>query len=542
MTEERRKNAIAGLLIAGIAFLVYANSLGNGFVWDDASVILSNPALHDTPLSLFSGIDTVSDIELTPYYRPLTLLIFLIEERLHGHTSFLMHLLSVLIHTANAFLVYRLARLLINDTKAALLAGLLFAVHPINTEGVDFLSGGRNTMLSGFFIIISYLVHEWSARRDNTAGSIAGAMFCLAGLFSKETALAILPVIGFVEIPIITGADPVRRRNSVGRLIPYAVCTAVYLALRNNALSNAGVRMEALPGLAARLLDNLYIIPKYIITIICPTALSPIYYVPEDLNLLALPLAAAWLCIIGILVWLLTRGRSRAAFFGLFWFTAFWLPVSGIIPIPSAPLADRFMYVPAIGIWLVIADQVFRLLSAGSKRRWYGVVAVAIVIFLLAALTVRRNLDWKKEITLFARAVEQYPDNAGAHAELGRAYYHENRQDDKYLNMAEQEFKKALALDPTLHRVHTPIGSIRFEKGDYEAALYHYTEALTFYPFEEEARIYRGMVLEKLGRDKEAVADYQLFLATPGRKLGLLRPYAEERVRDLTNWHVPSEN
>ncbi len=81
---NERSNLLVGLVVAVVALLVYANSLGNGFVWDDDVVIVANPALKGTALSLFSGIDVGRTAELTPYYRPLSLLTFLIEERLHG--------------------------------------------------------------------------------------------------------------------------------------------------------------------------------------------------------------------------------------------------------------------------------------------------------------------------------------------------------------------------------------------------------------------------------------------------------------------------
>ena len=110
--REKRNDLLVGLAVAMVAFLVYANSLGNGFVWDDDVVIVANAALKGNALSLFSGIDVARATELNPYYRPLTLLTFLLEERLHGLTPFLVRLFNVLLHAANAFLVYRLRRAL----------------------------------------------------------------------------------------------------------------------------------------------------------------------------------------------------------------------------------------------------------------------------------------------------------------------------------------------------------------------------------------------------------------------------------------------
>src|SRR5574340_1292842 len=189
MTEVWRRDQIFGLLVALIAVVVYANSLGNGFVWDDTNIIITNPALKGPPLPLFKSIDVGRDYELLPYYRPLTILTFLIEERLHGLSPFPMHLVNILLHAANSFLVYRLAWALGRDHYASLLAGLLFAIHPVNTEAVDFLSGGRNTLLACFFVLSALLLQRRGIVEGKNSAALAGSIFFLTALFSKETAL-----------------------------------------------------------------------------------------------------------------------------------------------------------------------------------------------------------------------------------------------------------------------------------------------------------------------------------------------------------------
>jgi hypothetical protein len=518
----------AGLLVAAIAFLVYANALGNGFVWDDDIVIVANSASRSNALSLFSGIDAGREFELTPYYRPLTLLSFLIENRLHGLNPFLMHFLNVLLHAANAFLVYRLAQKLTGSNQAAILAGLLFAVHPLNTEAVDFISGGRNTLLACLFVLSAYLLHSRSVDRQNLA--VAGSVLFLAALFSKETALGLLLFIIVLESSRCRSETSGSKLRSFGRLLPYVVFTIVYFILRGTALSGAGVRLEILPGLGTRLLDNLYIIPRYLLTVIWPPLLSPRYYVPDDLHLVALPLLAAWLGIICALTWLFTRGRSRAAFFGLSWLAIFWLPVSGIVPFPSAAMADRYFYVPAIGLWIIAADQAARFLpsNALARKRAYGVVALFLLV--LAGMTVLRNIEWRSDVALFSGLVKQYPEQAFGHHNLGCAYL------DKVgdLDSAEREFERALELDPFFPRLRTQLGYVRLLKGDYEGALHHYNEAVSQNPFDAEALLNRAMALDKLGRYEEAAVDYRRFLAAPGNELPQARPQAEARLYELS--------
>ncbi|MEW6713872.1 MAG: tetratricopeptide repeat protein [Nitrospirota bacterium] len=525
--REEKREQYFGLLIAAIAFLVYANSTGNGFVSDDHSVILNNSVLRAAPVSLFNTIDTTSDTQLSPYYRPLTYLTFLIEERLHGFDPFMMHLFNVLLHAVNAFLVYRLGIALLNDQKAALLAGLLFAVHPVHTEGVNFLSGGRNTMLACFFILAAVLIHRRAVLKSRFQVALFGAALFLAGLFSKEMAMMVLPFILFLEIPNIKEGLSGERLKSALRLSPYAVAAFVYLFMRWQTLSRLGIQrgivpdfgeqnlngIYIIPGLAERLLDNIYIVPRYILTIVWPAALSPRYEVPDDFNLYALPLFIGWLSIIAALAWLLRRGRSKTGLFGLSWLALFWLPVSGLFYFSSVTLADRFLYIPAIGLWMIAADHTVRFAPTASSARRYGTIFICVLLLVLASLTVMRNMDWRNDITLTSRLAEQYPENPWGHLHLGSAYIQRRGEHD--LELAEKEFEKALALDHTMQSVYTPLGYIKLEKGDFEGAVYYYSEALAIFPFDRDARINRGIAYEKLGRYKEALADYQFYLTIP---------------------------
>jgi protein O-mannosyl-transferase len=549
LLREKWREFLFGTLISAIAFLVYANSLGNGFVTDDPSVILHNPVLQGNPLQLFSTIDTISDTQLLPFYRPITYLTFYVEGKLHGFNPFLMHLANILLHAANAFLVYRLARLLFADQGPALLVGLLFAVHPIHSESVNFLSGGRNTMLACFFVLLAYLAHNKSIVQGGITASLLGALFFLAGLLSKETAMMVLPAIFMRELISLRENGLSQRLQPVIRLAPYAAAATCYLILRWLTLSRLGIQTSIIPGfgmqklqelyiipsLTERLLYNIYIIPKYLLTIVWPVSLSPRYAVPEDFHLIALPLMVGWGCILGVIVWLLRRASSRATLFGLFWFLAFWIPVSGIFPMSSIQMADRYLYLPAIGLWIIIADQAVRLRIHGKTILRYAALATVLILVVMAALTIQRNLEWRSDITLFSRLVEQYPENPNGYYHLGIAYIKRKGPND--LQVAEKNLEMVLALDPSTQSVQTPLGLVRLERGDFEGALYYYSEALGNFPLDREARINRGITYEKLGRYQEALADYRFYLTIPTyNHIPGSQELAETRIRELSRY------
>jgi tetratricopeptide (TPR) repeat protein len=385
-------------------------------------------------------------------------------------------------------------------------------------------------LLATFFVVASYLVHQWSHAQKSFLGALAGAALFLAGLFSKEIAVAILPFVAVAEYVGVKNEARKFLQKPFVRLLPYEICLVAYLLLRNNALSRAGASLDVINGLASRLQDNIYIIPRYLLNAIWPQFLSPRYFLPEDFNLYVLPLVLAWVCIVGMLWWLFTGGRSRATLFGLAWLFAFWLPVSGIIPIPSAQLADRYLYTPAIGLWLIIADQ-FRIIVLSRERlkRW-GIITLSGILIALAIVTVRRNQIWKSDITLFTTIVELYPDQALGYDSLGCAYL--DRENN--IDLAEKFFERAFILNPSFPRLRTQMGYVRLLRGDLQGALEHYNQAIYRDSQDAEVLLNRGVVLERLGTYCDARDSYRRFLATPGNEFPEARRVTILKISELS--------
>lgn len=549
MLNDKHNELFYGLLVALAAFLVYANSLGNGYVLDDESVILNNPALKGSLLSVFKSIDTTGESQLLPYYRPFTYLTFIFERWLHDLNPVFVRLFNVTLHSVNSFLVYKLSRKLFKEqTHAALLAALLFAVHPIQSEGVDFNAGGRNTMLVCLFSLMTFLYHSLCISRKQTASAILAALLFTLGLFSKESALMLLPFIVGIELQGLRNKISTRLHSFL-RILPYLASTSFYIVMRWMTLSKLGIQTSIIPGfgaqllesmyitepLAKRLLNNLYIIPHYLTSAIWPATLSSRYMIPDDLHRFALPLFAAWIIIFCFIVYIVTKGRSNATLFGVTWLFLFWLPLSGIVIIPGSQMADRFIYIPAIGLWIMVSDQLQKVLAnVKPEFKKYTFTGIALIVVILAGTTIRRNMDWKDNYTLYTRFVMQYPENVHARAGLGKVYYGATPFQNPAL--AEQEFEKVVSLDPTFPMIYTYLGNIKLNKEDLADALYCYTQALAVNPIDKEALVNRGITLEKLGRPNEAIKDYLFFLTSPGSTdtppFG--REHAEKRLKELS--------
>jgi len=523
-------DVLTGIAVVLLAILVYANSLKNGFVWDDDYVILTNLPPAGQLLSLLTGIDSGRPTELMPYYRPLTLFSFALERQIHGLEPWFIRLVNVLLHAANCLLVQRLSLKVSGSHAAALLCALLFAVHPLQSEAVCFNAGGRNTMLATFFVLAAYLIHAAAVSRFRNCGLVIGPLLFGAGLFAKETALALLPFIVALEYGGLRSRNAVLCRAAWLRLFPYVIVTGGYLLARHFALSRAGVELQVFAGLGGRLLDNVYLIPRYGLNVVWPQHLSPRYFMPESLHQFALPLVLAWVAIVGVAWRLYGYHQRQAVWFGITWVVAFWLPVSGIFPIPSAPMADRYCYLPAIGLWLLIADQVVLWAERYRTAITASLAIAGVVLLLLAVVTVRQNRIWHDDFILFSRLVEQYPDKAYGYYNLGCAFL-EKKGD---LDQAEQWFAKALSLEPGFPRLRTQLGYVQFKRGDFDGAVSQYDHALYLDPQDAEAWVNRGKSLEELGRYAEAVASYRRFLELPGGQFAVERDVIAMRVQALS--------
>lgn len=525
---EDTSRARSSALLALVAFLVYTNSLWNGFVWDDAVVILSNIPRIASPFNLFSSIDAGRSLDVAPYYRPLSLLSFYGDFRLHGLTPFLVRLTSVLLHVGNTILLYRLVVNITGRRYAAYFTALLFSLHPIHAEAVDFNSA-RSTLLVTMFCLLSLLLHQKAVAQNRFTPALGGAAAALAGQLSKEIALGVIPLVAALEFSRCR-IEPQSRGNALIRLVPYAAVSLTYWALRSKALAQAGIQLEIDPGLMTRLMYNAYIIPKYLLSLVWPFNLSPFYLIPEDLRPITLQLLFSWV-ILAAAFWLLIRyGTRKTVCFGLAWLVIFWLPVSGIVDIPSSPVADRYFYMPAIGLWILAGEHIARFYDTDTGKQRVRLIVVMVLFVGLAALTFRQNRFWYNGVTLFTRVLQLAPDSVYAYHNLGCAYL----EDQKNLSLAEKAFMQALMLDPTFPRLQDKLGYIRMQRGDYYGALQYYGEAARQNPLDAEAHLNRALLLEKLSRFEEALHSYQLFYASPGDELAEARSRFRGKIDELS--------
>jgi len=381
-----------------IAMAVYGTTLKNGFVWDDTFIIVNNPLIEkigNIP-RFFLSEDTIE--ETTGYYRPVTYISFALDRSVWGVNPAGFHLTNLILHIMAVLLFYRVVAALFNKERLAFTAAVVFALHPLTGETVNFLSGGRNTLLSACFGLLSLLCYI----KKKHVPAVAGFTFAI---FSKEFAL-LLPVMFLLYDCRIR-----REKIRFGSYIPYLISVAIYLVLRSIAVQKANFLAEISLDDA---LKAPYLVVRYALNMIAPLQLKVLYSVQSGMvsTVLCSVVAVVTLGIVGIF-----RKRDELLF-SVGWFLLFLLPVINIIPLHTTTvMADRYAYFSLMGFALCLASIVDRL---NGRSMIAGVVAIGV---LYSAIDFSRNSIWKDDIAFFTRMTKDSPGSFVGFKNLGLSYY-----------------------------------------------------------------------------------------------------------------------
>ena len=526
--RTRAATWLPALALVALALATYANALGNGFVWDDHRVVEPEEYAH---LSTLRTVLTAPDIlwksDPAAYYRPLARATYLVDRQLFGLDPRPYHLENVLLHAAVAVLLFALARRLIGGTGPALAGAALFAAHPVCAEVVDFVTA-RNNLLVAVSVLGSTLLYLRGRREGRRGPLVAGATVFFLGLLCKETAAMLLPFLGAWEL--VAPHEPHRPREPlaarVAPLLPWAAAAAAYVALRATILPSLVGTRPTTADVAAALVRDLHIVPTYLRLLLFPAGLTVYHPEPGQYFSTVPALVAVWAAI-AVGVGLLLRGRRPATRFGLLWFAVNFLPVSTIIPMPSASIAERHLYIPALGLALVVADQLAALVLRLARPRAVA-AAVLVAVATLGAVTAARARDWHDDVALFSSALRVNPGSSDARFAYSLALV--ERGD---VEGARREWERIAATDPRHTGALSQLGTYHAERGRLAEAGAYFARVLALDPRDVEARFDMALLLERTGRAAEALAQYEAFLALNPVDYPELVPRVVERVRRL---------
>lgn len=492
---------LGGTAVALAAFGVYANTLSNGFVWDDKALIVDNPFVRDwnnvkvllSPAYFLP--ESIRSVENAA--RPMWILSALVDVKLWGLSPAGHHLTNVLIHAVNSLLVFGLGAAF-GGPALAVCAGLLFAVHPVHAEAVAVV-GFRADLLAAMFFLAALLSYKLWTRREGTGAreivlraALLGASVAAygAGLLSKEMAITLPAVLVLHDLLMSPGPWRAVLRRRAPAYAAYAALAPVYLFFHAHRSDHGvGALVETLvtkasswltlaasvhaefvatptPSPTAMLagdpLSNFFtmstVAARYLGLLLWPFTLRAEHAVaphasPDAQVLLALAAIAAAAAIAVPLA-----RRAPAAALGLLGFFVTLLPVSNFQPIYNL-MAERYLYLPSVLFCLAAAcgmTAVWRAARArGAAARGAAALAAAALLAAFAVRTVTRNADWRDEKTLWTVASRQSPTAARAWYNLGVLARQEGDA-----AAAKGLFRRALVLRPDYVEARTNLAAL----------------------------------------------------------------------------------
>ncbi len=505
----RYRTALICAALVTASCLSFASVLDHDFVpFDDPLYVTENPRVQAG--LTWEGVVWAFTSTHASNWHPLTWLSHMLDVELYGLEPGGHHLTSLLLHALNAALLFLVLRGLTGATwRSALVAGL-FALHPLRVESVAWVAE-RKDVLSSFFFLITlrfYLAYTQGSRRWAYAGVLGG--FAL-GLMAKPM-LVTLPF-----LLLLLDAWPLGRLALRGRLlvekIPLFVmvlasCVVTYaMQQQGGAVGSA----EAFP-LDVRIATALHGYLAYLGKTFWPHDLS-ILYPHSGLRAPWFHVAGAAVALLALSAVLLRAGR-RCPYLavGWLWYLGTLVPVIGLVQVGSQTMADRYTYIPGIGLALACVWGLAELV-----RRWrvppavLGASAAALLVA-LAVATQRQSAHWANGVTLFQHAVDVAPENHLARNLLGVGFFAADR-----LLEAEMQYRRALELKPEFADARQNLGIILARRGRLEEAIQAYRAALTIEPQNSAAHFNLALALGAYGETRGALEHYEAALRTdPG--------------------------
>jgi len=519
------------LFLVGLVSLVYANVYLNSFHFDDLTAILQKPWIR--------GLDKIPMFLFSFAQRPLVILSFNLNYYLSEFEVWSYHLFNIGFHIIAVCLVYRLALELsvlsgnsdhLSNRRNGFLAATLFAIHPLNTQAVTYISSRSSIMATCFYLTATiFLLKGYGARKDileknsksknkKLSGSIPfilSFVCLLLGVLCKEIVVT-FPAIAFLAhflfVSRYSVVDWIRQNFKV--ICVVVLCLILMLI---GVIASRGIILDMYPSSFSW---QTYLLTQ---TFVIPFDYFWKFFFPFNLSIdIDFPLTSDWVRIsslfgiitLGFYLWVGFSASSRLIRFGMIWGFITLLPTSSFIPLFDVVVEHR-TYLPLAGFSLAMAAMISIVASAAGD--WFrekfpnkinysflSLIFPIIIIICFGVLTTKRNSVWKNEISLWSDAKTKSPKIVRPYNNIGEAY-------DKLGNYtsAISEFKAALSLNPSYVFALSNLGNVYGKLKNYSESAKYFRKAISIKPNYAPANYNFGKVLHVLGKPSEARGYYQ---------------------------------
>jgi len=517
--------SLASILV--ITLLVYLPVSRAGFVWDDKSYIIDNPLIHSIdPGNIFSSY-------VMGNYHPFTMLAFSIQFQLFGLNETGYHVINLLLHLANVLLVYYSIFLLCNKKHVAMVAALLFGIHPLHTESVTWISGLKDLLYTTFFLGAYIFYLKYLAEKQNRYYWIALLLF-LFSLLSKAMA-ASLPVL--LLLTDYFKERKVKLKTFVEKIpfLSLAIIFGVVAILAQQ--SSEGIQDQGSYLFFQRIIFACYGYLTYLWKLLVPVYQSAYYPYPiksgEDLAAQFYIYPLLLLALVAFVIYSLRF--TRKIFYGIGFFTVTVFLVLQLLPVGDAVMADRYSYVSSIGIFY-LAGEGFNWIWNNKGKTIALALLIPFVIFFSVSAYLRNNV-WKNGITLWTDVIRKFPDAEIAYNSRGGAYLLAKKYDEaladlnkviqfkpdnaealniraviysnkKRMQEALNDLNKAIMSDPDYADAYNNRGLLLMDLARYGEALNEFNRAIQLRPSYAEAFYNRGLLFMTEKKYEQALKDY----------------------------------
>src|SRR5438477_2853905 len=517
-SNDRRPRFLIFYLCFGLALVTsvaFFPALRNNFVnFDDNTYVYENPKVVAGLTR--SGITWAFTHFHSSNWHPLTWLSHMLDCQLFRLNAGGHHFTSVFLHAVVAILLFIVLREMTGAVWRAALVAAGFAIHPLRVESVAWISE-RKDILSGLFFMLTLAAYVKHARAPSLGRYLVVVLLYAFGLMCKPMLVSLPLVLLLIDYwPLRRFTDQSSTRRLFIEKLPLiglaaASCLVTLFAQRLTAVSTNHIPLAGRVGNAA------VACMIYIVQMVWPLHLAPFYRRPADDQhgpgltdqLPAWQIVLALVAIIGIsIAAVLWREERPYVFTGWFWYLVMLGPVIGIVQVGLQAHADRFTYLPQIGLYILVSWSVAHLIAWRRAGRQILTATAAIVLVSLMCIARAQVRYWHDSETLWKRSLAVTKDNDSPHYGLGDVYLARGE-----VNKALAEFRSALNLRPGSPYAHNDIGLVLTKMGQLDEAVDHFNAAIRILPNFPTAHYNLGNALMQKGQINDAIKEFEHELA-----------------------------
>jgi len=496
---------IIGWLLALATLLAYLPATHDRFInFDDDDYVTQNQVVQRG--LTWAGVKWAFTTWHASNWHPLTWLSHMTDCQLFHLNPGGHHFVNVLFHAANTTLLFLLLLRLTGALWPSAFIAAMFAWHPLHVESVAWVSE-RKDVLSTFFALLALLAYVRFARENRRNSFWLAMIFFALGLMAKPMLVTlpfIMLLLDYWPLQRIENSKS-KTWNISGCVLekwPFFLLAALSSAVTFLAQQNEAVKSLARVPLTLRLENSIIAYTTYLLKAFWPMQLAVFYPLPGSIAWSHVIMAAVVLVLISAAAWL-ERRRRPWLLVGWLWFLGTLVPVIGLVQVGDQAMADRYTYIPLIGIFIAVVFTIAERTNGFRSLKIACATAGVLVLSACLALTENQLHYWHDSESLFFHAIAVTKDNAVAHLNLGAALEEENQPE-----AALSEYRKALQLDSSRHEIYNNIGKLLNDEGKPDAALSYCREAVRLNLNSPLSHNNLGIVLTELRHFDEALGEF----------------------------------